>query len=194
MPGQYGFTKVGLDLFDVDLPSGGKVQCRRIDVEDLMGLGIMDVFDQIGGVVQKEHIDRVKKPQDRQKKKLTKAEAAKASADQDAQIMKTLMDPKAFSPLKITIDRVCTRAVVQPPLEEGYYEQTVENGPSKWVQMDAADMDPDKNYPQQMQFIDKMHIFGTVIPDMSSLARFREGSVEAVGNVERLAEAAVQAE
>lgn len=190
---EYGFAKVGI-LRDLPLPSGGRVQIKDFAIEDLMGLGLIELFDQLGPIVQTEHIDRVKKPADHKKKKLTKAQQQSAAQDQDAQMLRQLMDPKAFSPLRIAIDRVCSRVIVQPPVEEGYVEEVNEDtGESSWVEIPVDKRDPDKNYPQQMQFVDKMHVFAAVLPSQADMARFREGSIAIVGGLDDQPEVAADA-
>lgn len=181
---EYGFKKIGSE-FDVDLPGGGKVRVRPIDVADLFGMGLMDKLDKLGVKVQTDHVDRVKKPADRKEKKPTKAQAAAAAEKQDQDIMRSMMSPTGMSPLRELIDRVCTRAIVTPPLQEGYAEKD-----GTWIEIPAAERNPDLDYPQDMQFLDKMHIFGVVLPSQDDMARFRDGSSQVVGDLGRVAEAA----
>lgn len=180
---EYGFTKIR-GAFDLDLPGGGKVQVKPIDVSELFGMGLIEKLDTLGVKVQTEHVDRVKKPGDRKPKKLTKAELAAAETKQNDAVMKAMMGPDGMAPLRELIDRVCSKSVTKPRLEEGYVEKD-----GVWVEIPVSERDSDLNYPQDMDFLDKMHIFGAVLPSQDDLSRFRVGSSQVVGDLGHIAEA-----
>lgn len=172
---------------DLDLPSGGKVQVRSIEIEDLIEMDILDQMDALGATVQTDHIERVrgtKKPSDRQPKKLTKAEQEQKS---DAAVFDLMKDKKKFAALKKSIDRVVSRSVIQPKVALAYtVESTLVDGTEKIVYVphdDSTERDDSLIWTDQLQFTDKMHIFGAVLPGGDELKSFREGSGEAVGDL-----------
>lgn len=182
---------------DLDLPSGGKVQIRPMEVTDLIDMGIVEQMDLLGQTVQTDHIQRVKgtkKPSDRQPKKLTKAQQEEADS---ANMMGIMADKAKFRALTTTVDRVVARTVLQPTVRLAYDVATImnEDGSVKDVFTPMTDQPADRNvdgviWTDQLQFTDKMHIFGACLPGGEELKSFREGSEPAVGDVDNLAEAA----
>jgi hypothetical protein len=194
VPGQYSIPTQDDEFFDLDLPSGGTVQVRRLTIEDLVALDILDQMDVMGALVQEEHIDRVKgtgKPSDRPKKKPTKAEKAAAEDANGIKMMKDLMgDQKKWGALSVTMDRVFVAAVSQPKVALAYDQVTVtaegSEPEAKWIKHDAtARQSRDKSFvwTDQVDISDKMHVFGSVLPGQEKMANFREGSAEAVGDM-----------
>lgn len=193
MPANQYFVPAAGGLQDLDLPSGGKVQVRMLEVEDLIELEIMDKMDELGGIVQTDHIDRVKgtnKPTDRPKKKPTKAEQADLDAKRDAEETKKFLelvkDKKRFTPLQHVIDKVIAFSVMQPKIRLAFEDAMAESpdGPVKTaVKIPIGDRDPLALYTDNMKFEDKMHIFGIVLPGTESMKSFRPGSQEALGDV-----------
>lgn len=173
--------------FDLDLPSsGGKVQVRSCSVEDLIEMGLIDQMDMLGDMVQKEHVDRVKKggpkkPTDRAPKKLTKAEQKAKEEEEGLQMMRNLSDPTKFGKLKVTIDRVVERCVVQPEIKLAYISEG--DGVYTAHTREMVQQRPEGIYTDNLDFMDKMRIFGAVLPSGESMSKFREGSEEALGDV-----------
>lgn len=193
MPG-YNLITQDDEFFDLDLPSGSKVQVRRLAIEDLVALDILDQMDAMGALVQEEHIDRVKgtkKPSDRPRKKPTKAEAAAAEEKAGIDMMKSIMgDKKKWGALSVTIDRVFAEAVAQPPVRLAYEQVLVvpEGGEAQtsWVKHDPVQRQTREKgvvWTDMVDVQDKMHVFGSVLPGQEKMANFREGPTEAVGDV-----------
>lgn len=202
--GKYFIPTLDVSAKDVRLPSsGGLVQVQPLTVEDMVELDVLEQMDLLGGIVQTDHIERVqgtKKPTDRPKKKPTKAEKAKAEADEDersTQLMKDLMgDPVKWGSLRTTIDRIVHKAVLQPSIGLAYHEDLVD-GKTKFTphsNQDRAERDNDRPWTDQLPLEDKMHLFSVCLPSQDKMAPFREGSTEDVGDVADVAEDAVSAE
>lgn len=193
MPANKYFVPSAGGMQDLDLPSGGKVQVRMLEVEDLIELEIMDKMDELGGIVQTDHIDRVKgtnKPSDRPKKKPTKAEQValdeKRDKEETQRFLDLVKDKKRFTPLQHVIDKVIAFAVVQPVINLAFEDAMAESpdGPVKTaVKIPMKDRDPLSLYTDNMKFEDKMHIFGVVLPGAESMKTFRSESTESVGDV-----------
>jgi hypothetical protein len=204
----YGIKTVN-PFMDLDVPSGSTVQIRVLGVEDLVSMGIVEQFDTLGVLVQSEHVDRVKgtkKPSDRPKKKLTKAQQAAAEEQEsDAAIMKLLADPAGFQNMQVLIDRVVAKSLVQPKVRLAYNEETVVSHDGsgaaqhkvKLVSHDETDLDKrDKGtiWTDQIEFADRMAIFAASMPDSDKMAPFRPGSKEGVGDMGDVAEDAMSPE
>lgn len=171
-------------LSDLDLPSGGKVQVRMLGIEDLVELGILDQMDMFGSLVQTEHVDRVKggpkKPGDRQPKKLTKAQTEEQELKAVTDLMK---DKEKFGPMSQSIDRVISFAILKPSVKFAFVEVD-----GKLKKIDLTMRDEGQLYSDNLGLEDKMHVFGFVLPGGEAMKPFRQGRIEAVGDVEDVSE------
>jgi hypothetical protein len=187
MPPTYGSGWGSNPFEDLTLPSGAICQARKLQIEDMVALGIMDDLDFLGNVVQDEHVDRVKRPQDHAKKKLTKAQQAKA---QDDQTKKLLTDKKTFSKMAAIVDDVCCAVVVQPTVLRAV--TVAEDGTR--TPIPAQDRQEGAIYSDTIGFEDKMAIFNFSFSGMEKMAKFREGSESPVADLDAEQGSEVQAE
>jgi hypothetical protein len=187
---EYFFNTTG-GLRDLDLPGGGKVQVVDLEIEDLIQLEILDKMDMFGSLVQTEHVERVKntgKPTDRPKKKPTKAEQAAADEAETAKFAELIKDKSKFTPLSQIIDVVTAFSVKKPTILNAYEEVLLEGGVKSSRKIPIEDREDGVFYTDNMKFEDKMHIFSSVLPSGESMASFREGSGEDVGDVASVSE------
>lgn len=186
---QYG-QGWGQSYEDLTLPSGAVCQVRKLQMEDLVDLNIVDQMDFLGQVVEDEHVSRVKatgKTPSKQTKKPTKAEQAAKEQEEADNILK---DPKKFRSMINMVDKIVVACVVQPPLVDAYFE-TVDGAREK---LSADERIEGRIYSDSIGFEDKMEIFSTVFSGVNKMSGFREGSGEAVGDVDSVSEDEVQAE
>lgn len=180
----------GQSLEDLTLPSGAMCQVRKLQMEDLVDLNIVDEMDFLGNIVEDEHVSRVKstgKQPSKQAKKPTKAEQAKKDEDDVNDIIK---DPAKFRKMIKMVDKIVVACVVQPTIHDAYFE-TADGGREK---IPASERVEDRIYSDSIGFEDKMEIFGQVFSGVNKMSGFREESGEDVGDVDSNAEHAVQTE
>ncbi len=111
---KYGLGQRGGDTFEAELPSGNTCLMRGLSVEDLLEMGILDEMDSLAGIVQTDHIDRVKG-------KSSGADAAAAFANMDTssaegrQLLLSLMqDKERWAKIIGFINKVVVKAVEEP--------------------------------------------------------------------------------
>jgi len=168
----------GSSFQDLTLGSGAKCMVRKLQMEDLSELGIIDHIDMLQDIVQEDHVDRVKKPQDRQKKKPTKADLAKQEAEDNKRTMDMMRDKAKFGKMADMIEKIVVAVVVKPQILSAY----------KDVDGERVRLGPDERtggviYSDTIAFQDKMEIFQYAFEGVSKLSDFREGSAEDVGDV-----------
>lgn len=188
---QYG-QGWGQNYEDLTLPSGAICQVRKLQMEDLVDLNIVDEMDFLGNIVEDEHVSRVRntgKQPSKQPKKLTKAEQA---AKEEAEANDIIKDPSKFRKMIKMVDKIVVACVVQPQILDAYYEtinpDTNEVGREK---IPASERIEGKIYSDSIGFEDKMEIFGNVFSGVNKMSGFREESGEDVGDVDRDAEDAL---
>lgn len=168
---------------DLALPSGAVCQIRKLQMEDLVTMGIMDQMDSLGLTVQEQHVERVKgtnKPSDRPAKKLTKAEAAAA---EEKQLNDLLRDPKKFITMTGLMDKIIVNCVVQPPICDAFHEVMQEDGSMERERIRPEDRDSKRVYTDSIGIDDKTAIFDFSFSGVQKFDAFREGSGEDVGDV-----------
>lgn len=174
MPEETTYTRAsewGSVTFDFTVPSGKTVLMRALEMDELSDLGIIDDIDELSGTVQTEHIDRVnKKPQDRQKKKPTKAEQEKAEEEQGKNFLKSAAGKRMLSNIHTIIPLVVVKPTVRPH----------KDNEGNLVPYDNRE--PGVIYTDQIEFDDKIAIFNKAIPG-KRLKSDREESSEDVGIV-----------
>jgi len=168
-PSRYAPTSWGQNanaLEDLELPSGQLCLARRLGPTKMLEMGLLDKFDILGSIMQRNHIDRVDNP-------------AKSTTETDAEIIamaKSVMaDPAKLIEMLGMIDNIVRAAVVEPKLSPEPNEaegETYEVGKAyvSWIDED-----------------DKMFIFQWCMGGSKDLERFRSGltaSMASLANVE----------
>lgn len=175
MPGQYEATAWGQPLtVELVCPSGQKCLVRKIGMEDIVELNIMDDVDFLGGIVS-GHADKAagKKPQDRQSKKPTKAQQA---AQEEKELREMIADKARFMKMVQVMDRLVAHTVVAPEIETCWVE-------NKDGSFDKLSYDERKNgviYSDSVSLGDKMYIFDYCFEGVNKTKRFRDESGQAV--------------
>lgn len=170
------------ESWDFTTTSGARCRVRPLDLPDLAELGLVDVMDSLGFLVEEEHVQRVqgKKPSDRQKKKPTKAQKAKAETDR---LTSLLRDPKQFAIIDKMVTKVTAACVLEPVLENPYVlvdPEELEKGERKLLPHERLE---DVIYADRVPFADRMEVFGEVFQGMEGWESFREGSGKDVADV-----------
>lgn len=181
MPAQYSAPAWGQSPFiDLDVPSGGHVQVKRLGVEDLIKADLVDEFDTISGVADEKVVGPAKgrRPQDRAKKKPTKAEtAAKESAS-----AKAFLSGDNLSVISSLMGRLLPIVILQPSVATTYMKD--EGG--KWCIIPVEDREEGIIYIDTVPFQDQMAILQASMEgmDMEGLEQFREQREPDLGGVD----------
>ena len=192
MPAQYEVPAAwGLSPYtDMDLPSGGRIQAKRLALEDIIAAGLIEEFDSLTPTVEEKVVGpaKGKKPQDRAKKKPTKAEQAKADA---AAGMNFFKDKNTASTLIRVLALMLPQVVIQPKVY-AHMEQV----DGEWQVIPPAERIEGRVYVDSIPLEDQMHIFGWAMSglDTEKLQQFREQSESDLGTVEPEQSAPVKTE
>ena len=154
VPSGWGQVKPG---FDLELPSGALVRIERMEIADLLGLGILDSIDTFT-------------------QKLLPSEG-KHGADQSAEQElgnRIMNDLSQFSDVLEMVDKVIARAVVKPQLHLAPFNDNGEPLP----------LQDGKIYAHLVPLEDKMAIFQAVIPEMDDTFPDSDQSAAGVADLE----------
>ena len=142
--------------FDLELPSGQLCRVKKLRMESIVELGLMNDLDTFTGAIAV----------DSKAKKVTKAAETKAAKS----FMESLTDKDKFAKLMGTVDKVVIATVLEPKVHADLAE--------------GEEYNDDLVYLSDIEFEDKLHIFGTVFEGMGALGSFRErGQSDGVGAV-----------
>lgn len=179
----------GQHLVDLEMPSGQLAQVRRPGVTGLVKAGLLDSLDSLTGLVQTEHIDRVRKGASTTKE--ITPEEIKALASDSGRLVDVLT----------LMDRVIEYVVVQPQVlrpvqrdEQGRPVKTWrgklndDTGEQVLEELDLPDGErvPGMVYTDQIDPVDKVYIFQFVVGGVRDLEQFREEFGETMGSLESL--------
>jgi hypothetical protein len=166
-------------------PSGQYCLIKEVSLSDLMQAGLLDEMDTLGALMQQDVIapaqGKGKKPSDRQAKKPTKAEQAKAEEDaQNKAVMELMKNPEQFQAMSRMIERMVPIIVVKP----GLVSPWTKNEAGQWVKL--ADRVDGVIYSDSVDFGDQMALFGEAMADkkMGDIAAFRDEAESGVDAVE----------
>lgn len=156
--GKYAATTWGGEiLVDLECPSGQLCQVRRLGANGLMRAGLLDSLDSLTGLVQTEHIDRVKRGE---------------STEVDTEAVKALVANKdKLEEAFLLADKVVIACVAQPELTP------VPEDPD-------APRDPELVYVDAVDLVDKMFIFQFVMGGSQDLQQFRTGLGKTMAGLE----------
>lgn len=180
MPAQYSAPAWGQPKYaDLQVPSGGTVQVKRIDLQAIVAADLIDEFDKLSGTAEEKVVGpaKGKRPADRPKKKSTKAE--KAAADEAA--FKDFFKKDNIDMLTGLMDRILPQIVVQPKITSS----RIKDESGGWVVLDPEDREEGVIYVDTIPFADQMVIleYGMQGLDMDGLQQFREQPEQAVADV-----------
>lgn len=166
--------KYGLGVrknFEHKLPSGEVCLMRRLTIDDMIELGLLDRIDSLTSIVATEHVGRVTgTPQQR-------AAAAEALAKLDADsaegrkaLLDVMRDKSKWESLQEFINGIVVAAVVEPELKP---EPPKDHAP-EWGVL----------YPKDVDLADRMSIMQEamlgMLPGIQAMEPFRQGSGQAV--------------
>jgi len=171
----------GSNSFDFTCPSGQMCKLRRLSIEKIAVMGLLDRMDILTNMMNEYVADPAqgKKPQDRKKKALTKAQA---KAQEDAENIKAVSNlfsnPAELSAMLGMVDKIVEAVVLAPDVVRPVYVD--DDG----VEQDLETREVGVVYTDMIAMQDRMAIFHTSFGDMGDLPTFREESEDAVGGVE----------
>lgn len=179
MPGKYAPTAWGQFTVDLTCPSGQVCQARKVAMEDIVELDILDDVDFLGGIVS-DHADNAsgkKKPQDRQPKKLTKAQEA---AKEQQELRDMMADKSRFRKMVHVMDKLVSHVVVQPEITSCW--QNI--GEDNFKKIPEDEREEGVIYSDSVSLADKMYIFDYCFEGVSKTKSFREESGKTLESVE----------
>lgn len=151
----------GTDNFEIDVPSGGKVLARKISMEDIVDLGLVDKLDTFGNIVGKGS-----------KKAKGKTRAQDEGMSEEEILAKRLGSKANFKKMVDIINEIMVVAVIKPPL--------FAKPPTEDERRDGL------FYVDRIPFQDKMHIFNLVFSEQmggDGMEDFREGPEQGLGTL-----------
>ncbi len=142
-------------FFDLTLPSGQRCQVRKLEMEDILRMNLVNELDTFSAAIQVGD-DKDDKRSDEER---------------GTDVMKKLTEQAdGLSKFQGTMDKVIMECVQKPSV------QPAPKGNSK--------RKPGVAYIDAIGFMDKMTIFSAVFDGMSDMESFRAESEDAVGAVE----------
>lgn len=174
---------------DLVCPSGQVCRVRKLEIEDILMMDVMDEIDTLTSLVSTEHVQPAmgkKKAADRPQKKLTKKQEADANK---AAVKKLTEDPKAFATLTWMLDSVTAMAVVAPAIYK-----SLEGTKGEYTRIPDDKRKTDRTYADSVGFADKMKIFEVALGNLGEMETFRTKQESALGSVEAEPEDAMPTE
>lgn len=148
------------DRFDIECPSGQLCLARKLQMEDIVQLGIIDEMDMFTEFAAE----------------MTAASGSAKPEDEQSEAALGLMkDKERFAKVVEIVDKVISATVVEPRIER----PVTKDRKGREIPLDPSDFKEGVVYTTYIDFADKMHIFGTVFSG-ETIDQFREGPTEAV--------------
>lgn len=155
---------------DMTLPSGQVVLVRKVQMEDVVELGLLEAMDAFKDIVGKGQVAA------KAAKKTTKKAQAEAEEKSNETLGLGLMkDKDKFKTMLKMADRVTVAVVLKPEIKF----------PPAGLDGKALPM-PDREpglYVDQVPFADKIHVFSSIFDGMENLDSFRGESDSGVDSV-----------
>jgi hypothetical protein len=181
MPAQYDVPSAwGQSPFqELELPSGGKILAKRIDLPAIAAANLIDEFDKFSPTVDEKVVQpaKGKRPSDRPAKKPTKKDKEAA----EAQALREFFKKDNIDALTGIMDRLLPQIVIRPKI----HSTQLKDESGKWFTIEPDDREDGVIYVDSIPFADQMHIFGFGMEgmDMDGLQSFREQSEPTVAVV-----------
>lgn len=139
------------DRFDVECPSGQLCLARKMQMDDIVALGLIDELDTFSDFASNMET---------------------ASEKTGAELADSFMgDPKMLEKVIDIADRIVARCVVEPQIELPY----TESKKGKRTPLKSEDREEGVVYTDYVGFEDKMYIFNAVFGE-NTIDQFREES------------------
>lgn len=145
------------DRFDIECPSGQLCLARKLQMEDIVRLGIIDQMDMFSEFAA------------------TMGDAAEASASNEDTGLSLMKDKERFSAIVDIVDKVVSEVVIEPRIARPVRKDKK----GREFPLDPSEFEDGVIYTSYVDFNDKMHIFGSVFSG-ETIDQFREGPGEAV--------------
>lgn len=152
---KYAPTQWQSDRFDIECPSGQLCLARKLQMDDVVALGLIDELDVFTEFAS------------------TMGDSRQKSDEEMAKEFSS--NPKAFNRIIDIVDRVVSQVVIEPKIHLPY---SIDKK-GKRVELADKDIDSDVIYTNYVNFEDKMHIFNVVFQG-DTIEQFRDGADEAV--------------
>lgn len=158
---------------ELTLPSGQLCLVRKLTPEDLIEMDLLDRFDSLTGMVQKQHIA---------KKSHAGGPPRRQATDHDVnlEVAKLMKDPAKFTEMYKTVDRIVMAMVVAPVLQP--------------KPEDEADRDPNGAYIDWVDDEDKGFLLEYAFGGVNGLEQFRREVRQSRDGVDHVEDVALPAE
>jgi hypothetical protein len=173
---KYGQGWGGDLVIDLPVPSGALCQVRRPGIPGLIKAGVLDSLDSLTGIVQTDHLERVKEGKD---------------PHVTAKQMQELSQNKEGLLRALTLtDKVVEYVVLQPTVRRPI-DRNPDGSPILDEQGEEIDLLPglrvsDVVYTDSISLEDKMYIFQFVVGGVTDLETFRKEFSQTLGGMEAL--------
>lgn len=154
--------------FDIELPSGQTCLVKKLGMEKIVELGLMNDLDSFTGSILPD------------KKTSSKKTAKQKEQEEEDTFLSALKDKERFGKMMSTVDKVVRACVIMPQVNA-----VPEKG---FERLDGV------VYVDNIDFNDKLTIFGKVFDGLGGMEPFRKGQEPAVGAVAESPGASLQAE
>lgn len=152
---KYAVTQWQSDRFEIECPSGQLCLARKLQMEDIVKLGIideMDMFTEFAATMGENG----------------QAQESEAGLD-------IVKDKERFAKVVEIVDKVVAEVVVEPAL----VRPVKKNKKGNEVPLPTDEFEDGVIYTSYVDFNDRMHIFGMVFSG-ETIDGFREGPTEAL--------------
>lgn len=167
-------------FFDLELPSGGTVQCKLIDLQVIVAADMIDEFDKLAPTADEKVVQpaKGKRPSDRQAKKPTKKQMAQA---EDA-ALREFFNKDNIETLTMLMNRVLPFVIIQPSV----LSCVRKNDSGVWETIPSDERVNGAIYVDTVPLADQMTILQATMEgmDMDGLQQFREQSEQDLAAVE----------
>lgn len=143
------------DRFDIECPSGQLCLARKLQMEDIVRLGIIDEMDMFT--------------------EFAASMGEAAGEEGDAAALDIVKDKERFSKVVEIVDKVVAEVVVEPKLTRPIKK----NKKGEEIPLPESEFKDGVIYTSYVDFNDRMHIFGTVFSG-ETIDQFRGEPTEAV--------------
>ncbi len=166
-------------FFDVELPSGGKIQCKLIDLQVIVAADMIDEFDKLAPTADEKVVKPAsgKRPADRKAKEPTKKERAR----EEAKALREFFAKDNIDALTTMMSRVLPLVILQPSVQT-----SVRKVGDVWETIPPQDREDGAIYVDTVPLADQMAILQATMEgmDMDGLQQFREQPEPTVADVE----------
>lgn len=173
---KYGQGWGGELTIDLPVPSGALCQVRRPGIPGLIKAGVLDSLDSLTGIVQTDHIERVKEGKDPH---VTAEQMKELSQNKDGLLRALTLTDKVVE--YVVLQPVVLRPIIRNPDTSPALDDNGEE-----MDLPTEERSPGVIYTDSISLEDKMYIFQFVVGGVTDLETFRKEFAQTLGGLEAL--------